>query len=78
MLYERKLTNGEDAANVLSAIALWLEVADSNNMVLDQAIVAYVIICSQDLDQLGAHFGICCNSWKKEAKEETLRRFSID
>lgn len=62
MLYKRKLTNGEDASNVLSAIALWLEVANGNNMVLDQAIVAYVIIYSQDLDQLGAHFGVGCNS----------------
>lgn len=34
MLYTKKLTNGEDAANVLTAITLWLEVADSNNMVL--------------------------------------------
>lgn len=68
ILYVRKLTDDEDAADVLTAIALWLEVADCNNMVLNQAVVADVIIYSHDPDQLWVHFGICCNSWNKKAK----------
>lgn len=39
-----KLTDGEDAADVLAAIALWLEVADGNDVVLNQAVVTNVII----------------------------------
>lgn len=62
------LTNGEDAANVLAAVALRLEVADSNDVVLYQAVVANVIVNGRDLDQLRAHFCIGSDSWKKEAR----------
>lgn len=47
-----KLTDGEDTANILTAIALRLEVTDCNNMVLDHTVVANVIIHSHHLDQL--------------------------
>lgn len=70
LLCVRRLTNDEDAANILTAIALWLEVADRYYMVLDQAVIANVIIYSQDLDELWAHLGICCNSWNKIAKRK--------
>lgn len=44
------LTNGEDAADVLAAVALRLEVPDGDDVVLDQAVVANVIVNGRDLD----------------------------
>lgn len=61
------LTNGEDAANVLAAVALRLEVAYRNDVVLHQAVVADVIVNGRDPDQLRAHFCIGGDPWWKEA-----------
>lgn len=72
------LTNGEDAANILTAVALRLEVSDSNDVVLYQAVVANVVVNGRDFDQLRAHFCIGSNSWKKEAWGVCAAGFSAD
>lgn len=56
------LTDSEDAANVLGAVALGLKVAYGEDVVLHQAVVADIIVNGRDLDELRAHFGVCSDS----------------